>query len=72
MTTTPRRTRRRLTVESSHDLHRNPYTDIYMAMQWAHVHHLTCEKCRNRKPRKPRPAPYPAEWAENYNVTEAA
>ena len=46
-----RRTRRKLTTETAHDMHRNPYNDasnIYMAMQWAHEHHALCLKCRRR------------------------
>jgi len=41
-------TRRKLTVENSHELHRNPYRDVHMALEWAKVHQLTCAQCRRR------------------------
>ena len=56
---TTRRARRRLTVENSHDLHRNPYhsaSNIYMAMSWAHEHHAICDRCRRRIERLNDPA----------------
>ena len=65
-TPTTRRNRRRLTVENSHDLHRNPYRsahNIHLAMQWAVEHHQLCEQCRRRVERMTTPE-YADRWIQ--------
>lgn len=57
--TTTHRTRRKLTIENSHELHRNPYMslphrDPLMALAWAAEHHAICAECANRKTRRRR------------------